>query len=357
MSSMHIPRLKLRRSERGMVSIMTVMVLMIVISLIVLGFAQMSRRNQRESLDRQLSTQAFYAAESGVNDVRQLIQNAVNAGTEVPDKAGCTDTGAGAFYASLNPDLDASKGVRYSCMLVDPSPTKLRYSNVGTTSLIVPMVSANGENFSQIRLDWQSKIAGSPVSGCPNSTDGVFSPTSTWSANCGYGVLRFDLVPTSGNQDAASLRDGAMTVFAVPYRTAGSNSVAYAASASNTNNVFGVACTTDGCNLSVTGLNQDSYHLRITSLYRDVAMQISATNGSGTALEIEGAQAVIDVTGKASDVLRRIQVNVPLRSTSQNQLSDFAIQSTDAICKRFAVMDGYYDNDVTGVTSTNRLCL
>jgi hypothetical protein len=75
---------------------------------------------------------------------------------------------------------------------------------------------------------------------------------------------------------------------------------------------------------------------------------------------MEGAQAVIDSTGKAQDVLRRIQVNVPLRATSQNELSDYAIQSTDAICKRFSVMNGgYYDNDVTGVTSTsgNRLCL
>jgi len=38
--------------QRGMVAIMITMILMIVISLIVLGFAQISRRNQRQSLDR-----------------------------------------------------------------------------------------------------------------------------------------------------------------------------------------------------------------------------------------------------------------------------------------------------------------
>jgi Tfp pilus assembly protein PilX len=59
--------------QAGMVSIMVTMILMVVLSLIVIGFAQIARRNSRQSLDRQLSTSAFYAAEAGVNDVRDLI--------------------------------------------------------------------------------------------------------------------------------------------------------------------------------------------------------------------------------------------------------------------------------------------
>jgi Tfp pilus assembly protein PilX len=364
MSTMYSSRPKLRASERGMVSIMTTMVLMIIISLIVLGFAQISRRNQRESLDRQLSTQAFYAAESGINDVRELIQAEVNSGSEIPEKTGCTDTGVGNFYGTLNPDIDAAKGVKYSCMLVDPSPTKLRYSNVGTTSVVVPMVNKDGGAFSQIRLDWQSKVAGSPTAGCPNTTNNIFSATGSWSATCGFGVLRFDLVPAAGNGlTAANLQDNTMTTFVVPMRSGSagaSSSVGFAGGSGNTNNRIGTICSATGCNFTVTGLTQNAYYMRITSLYRDVALQVSATNGGGAAIEMEGAQAVIDSTGKAQDVLRRIQVNVPLRATSQNELSDYAIQSTDAICKRFSVMNGgYYDNDVTGVISAsgNRLCL
>ncbi len=347
---------KLRDSERGMISIMTVMVLMIVITLIVLGFAQVSRRNQRESLDRQLSTQAFYAAESGVNDARNLIANAVNAGTTVPDKTGCSDNGPGAFYAALTPVIDAAKNVKYSCLLVDTSPKELQYTDVGSTSTVVPMTSASGANFSKITLNWQSKlVGGTPTAGCPASTTGVFSKTSSWS--CGYGVLRFDLVPTSGGGlTSDNLRNTTMTTFAVPYAAGGATSVAYAASTANTNNVLGVKCTNSGCSLNITGLSQNSYYMRITSLYQDVALQVTATDASNSALELQGAQVVIDSTGKAQDVLRRIQVNVPLRATSKNELSDYAIQSTDAICKRFAVMNGYYDSQVTGVTSTNRLC-
>jgi len=343
---------------------MTTMVLMIVISLIVLGFAQISRRNQKESLDRQLSTQAFYAAETGVNDARELIQNALASGTapaDVADKTGCTDSGAGGFYGSLNPVIDAAANVKYSCLLVDPTPDVLRYSDVGTTSIIVPVSSASGEAFSRIKIDWQTKnMPTNPNNGCPVSLpasagNGVFTPTGV-SWTCGHAILRFDLVPTSGSLTVDGLRSNAMTTFGVPYRTGGTTSLPYAASTANVNNAIGTRCDVNGCSLTINSLSQNSYYLRIRALYRNVALQVEGANAGGSQLELKGAQAVIDSTGRAQDVLRRIQVNVPLGATSQNQLSDYAIQSTDAICKRFSVMNGFFDTAVNGVTSSNRLC-
>lgn len=343
----------LRDSQAGMVSIMTTMVLMIVISLTVLGFAQLSRRNQRETLDRQLSVQAFYAAESGVNDVRELIINQLAAGNTIPEKISCTDLGSGGFYGALNPTIDAAKNVRYTCLLVDPSPETLRYSDVGTTSVVVPVISS-GNPVSEIRLTWQPKVTGSnPLSGCPTTTTNIFTPVSGW--GCGYGVLRFDLVPATGTFTADSLRTSTMTLFGVPFSTGGVSSVPYTADTANDNR-RGITCTATECSLRITGLTQTHYYMRISSIYRDAALQVSAVDGGGTNVELQGAQAVVDSTGKAQDVLRRIQVHMPLRASSKNQLSDYAIQSTDAICKRFSIMEGFFANDVTGVTSSNRLC-
>lgn len=359
------PQSTVRSNQQGMVSIMTTMILMLVISLIVIGFAQLSRRNQRESLDRQLSSQAFYAAETGVNDARNTIQTALAGGQPIADKTGCTDTGAGGFYAGLNPTINATANIKYSCLLVDPSPTTLRYNDVGSTSLIIP-VNAKTGTISSIQLSWQSKVSTTPTSGCPNSLpsgsgNGRFVPTPSWT--CGYGVLRFDLVPTStvGSFNVTNLRDTTMTTFAVPFPTpAGSTSIPYRPSTTNDNNAEGVRCNNTSCTLTITGLTENSYHLRVTSLYQSSSLLVTATNGAGTALELQGAQAVIDSTGKAGDVLRRIQVNVPLRSTSENQLSDYAIQSTDSICKRFSIMNGYFDNDSSlgsmSTNSGNRLC-
>jgi len=355
MSEINATFQKIRRSQAGTVSIMTTMVLMIVISLIVLGFAQISRRNQKQSLDRQLSTQAFYAAESGVNDVHELIKNAVAAGTAIPDKTSCSDLGTGGFYGSLNPDIDVAKNIKYTCVIVDPSPTQLRYSDVGTTSTIIPMNSATGAAFSKINITLQSKlVGGSPISGCPSSTASAFKTSGSW--GCGYGVLRFDLVPTSGGSlNSDSLRTSAMTTFAVPFAAGGLASIPYVGGVTNANNLMGMRCNNTNCTLSITGLSQNSYYMRVTSLYRDMAMQVTADSAGGP-IQIAGAQAVVDSTGRAQDVLRRIQVNIPLRNTSRNELSDYAIQSTDAICKRYAVMQGFFDTSVTGVTSANPLC-
>lgn len=345
----------LLRSEQGMVAIVTTMVLMVVISLIVLGFATISRRNQRESLDRQLSTQAFYAAESGVNDARKIIQAALNAGQPVRDKTDCTGTGTAGFYSGLDPVIDAAHNVSYSCLTVDPAPKKLRYSDIGTTSTIVPLVSFDGTAISNLKLDWQSKAtSGNPTTGCPTTVVNIFTPAASWS--CGYGVLRFDLVPTAGALNIDTLNANTMTTFAVPFSSGGTNTIGYAAAPGNTNNRVGVSCTSSGCSVTVTGLTQNSYHLRVSSVYKDAALQITATSATGNQLRIAGSQAVIDSTGKAEDVLRRIQVNLPYRETSENQLSDYAIEMQGSLCKRYTVMNGFLSIDGSGISSSNPLC-
>ena len=63
-----------RSDESGMASIIVTLIMSVVITLIVLGFAQVSTREQSNALQNQLSTTAYYAAESGINDVVNIIQ-------------------------------------------------------------------------------------------------------------------------------------------------------------------------------------------------------------------------------------------------------------------------------------------
>jgi Tfp pilus assembly protein PilX len=350
-----LPAGRARLRQAGMVSIMVTLVLMIVISLLVLGFAQISRRNARQALDQQLSTQAFYAAESGVNDAANLIRQAIQNGETIPAKDTCgTAGGAGAsFYGSLNPELDADADVAYTCLLVDPAPTTLRFSDVGTTSIVVPLTAASG-NLNTVTLTWQTKDeTNTPLDNCPTSTANAFPQVGNW--ECGYGVLRYDLVPTGGSFDAVSLQNRTMTSFLVPLATGGASNIPFAASDANTNTRPGVDCSNANCRMTITGLSGSQYYMRISSQYKNVSLQINATNGDGP-VGLVGAQAVVDATGKAQDVLRRIQAHVPLTASSENLLSDYAIQSTDPLCKRFAVMSGYFENHVDDVAGGNPLC-
>jgi hypothetical protein len=112
-----------------------------------------------------------------------------------------------------------------------------------------------------------------------------------------------------------------------------------------------------GCTETISNLNSSQYYLRVSSLYKDVSLEITATDASSVPINLQGAQAVVDATGKAQDVLRRIQVRVPLTVSSTNLLSDYGVESKDAICKRFAIMTNYFNNDadnaVPGVDSSN----
>ena len=54
-------------NQKGMSSILFAMVFIIILSLIGVGFATLVRKDQRETLDKTLSFQAQYAAETAIN--------------------------------------------------------------------------------------------------------------------------------------------------------------------------------------------------------------------------------------------------------------------------------------------------
>jgi hypothetical protein len=265
-------------------------------------------------------------------------------------RANCTSGGFNNVYLPLNTNGSlgtAQENIGYTCVLVNPTPPTLQ-TDIGTTSKIIPISAAS--NIKAINLMWSTKKAtGTPVNSCPTS---VKLPTVAAWGNCGVGVLRVDLVPTdnSAPTNAATLAKETMTFFVVPMAPGSGgaiNTIVYPganASTANLDNIVGVDCknASPNCTIKVntSGVSHQAYDLRVSSEYEDSTLQITANGAAGT-LPLSGAQVIIDSTGKAQDVVRRIQVYVPIGVTS-NQLSDYAIESTDSVCKRFAVMSNYY---------------
>ncbi len=87
------------------------------------------------------------------------------------------------------------------------------------------------------------------------------------------------------------------------------------------------------CSAKITGLSSSSYHMRIRSLYEASTISIEGTNNVGTEVSFTGAQSLIDSTGKASDVLRRVQVRT-CSSRFCGDFPDYTLQTSD-ICKRY----------------------
>jgi Tfp pilus assembly protein PilV len=346
--------------QRGMAAIIVTMVTMVVISLIVLGFATISRREQGQTLDQQLSTQAFYAAESGVEDAQHVIEAAMKAGKAIPGKTDCDTNTDGAGYTPNYPVgagtvLDSGHNVSYSCLLVDPSPTSLKFDGVGTDNVVIPV--AADDVIDKFVITWKPTNApsGNPSS-CPGSTTNVFSLQSKWT--CGYGMMRMDLVPTEGALSRAGLGSSTLTSFFVPTRNAASGNLSYSGN-TNKPNVTATNCTLGSysqCTATITGLPAvKSFSLRLNSMYQPSNVTVVAYHGS-TQLGISGAQATVDVTGKANDVLRRIQVRVPVGV--QSTTASFALQTNGSLCKRFRATPNYLSipSDIVNPDTSNDMC-
>ncbi len=341
---------ELAPNQSGFVAIIVTLILMVVLSLIVLGFARNSRREQRQTLDRQLNSQAFYAAESGVNDAVARLR-ALPPSDPIFEKSYTECAGVNSFVAqfaapALNPNIDGTN-VQYSCLLVDPQPTRLEFGSIGEQPHIIPLNGVDRAtdafvDIDNITISWQAKDGNTNFS-CPGGgSAGQLVPSGNWT--CETGLLRIDLVPILATVNRDNLNQNQRTLFLYPqnvggppasYAIGGSTGVVALAKCSNTG--IPKYC---GVNIDVTALPASShYYLRLSSIYKSSAVTISVTGG-GIDLGLAGAQAVVDSTGKANDVLRRIQVHVSLNPLGKGPFPGAAIQSADSICKRLFVVPG-----------------
>lgn len=339
-----IQQSKLRNDQRGVGSLLFTMVMMIVISLVVLGFAQLARRGQRETLDNQLSSQAYYAAESGVNDAIYALGH--GATWQQTDASDCTS-----FYtrnaALITPSLKTSNGltVQYTCLKVDKSPSsELIYKNNDITQSsdeVIPITPTDADgnvltdpsSFTGVTVSWNSSASGD-VSNC--DTTNYLPPSTAAAYTCPYAMLRIDVLPVpTGSFSKTQVQTKTMSVLVKPESGADDDAatVTYSPTA---NRIVPATCTSTTCSVTIN-LSNKSYIMRIGSLYGKPGEVDITPNGDGTA-RLAGAQEVIDATGQAQDVLRRVQVRVPLGDTTVP--SSGAIESNQSVCKRFTVGDG-----------------
>lgn len=318
----------LKTNEQGIVSILVTMIIMIVLSLIVTGFAQLARREQREALDRQLNTQAFYAAESGINDARRAIKE----DSYAADK---TDCGPISSVPSLKNNVISSDGlIQYSCLLIKQTLPFTQHVITPDNSRTIPMNAVSGGapvTVTGLEINWTAQGGGVIL---PGRSVGEFPALGDWGSDK-VGVLRVDIIPLAGSIDPNNMAGNMVTFFAYPSNTGGS------ATPANNGGVVAANCASE-CNLKVTGLAAaSSYYVRLRAIYNPLDVKMCMQQCGGTTL-VQGSQAEIDSTGKANDVLKRIKVRVDDVSdvADMDNFPDFALESKDAICKVLEVWPG-----------------
>mgnify|MGYP003418348869 CR=1 FL=1 len=345
--------IKAQDDQRGFASILIAMVLVLVLSLITVGFAQLMQREQREALDKQLSSQAYYAAESGVNDASKALNAGfANAKTNCEPLTGAAASLTGAQYISETPadtsNIATATGSSYTCLLIDPAPLYLEYGSIDTSqskAIIVREVNPSDTTqpaiISRIDISWQAKDSAQSNFGTgAAATTHRFKKATDWNF---APVLRAGLTPLSStNINRDYFTKNTLAAFLYPNEasagTTGSlsypsyideNSGAIADGQCNSAN------TPKSCTVKITDLGQANYLLDLRSIYSASQVRITAYDSSGNRLRIKNAQTVVDSTGKAQDVLRRIQVRIPSRN--QYPHPDYSLQTTGNICKQLMV--------------------
>lgn len=366
----------MKKQQQGFVSIIMALVIMAIVSLIALGFAYLARQNQEETQNRQLSTQAFYAAESGVNDAVAYVQRSLKTGPAFappPNITNCSDTINIAPTSSVGSN---NPNVKYTCVLLDSKPTSLEYTVTKDTSRIVRVQADGSSNLNTITIGWEN-TSRSPVFATNTQNQLPEGSTGTGgnnlSAATSTGILRATVIPLRGTITRSDLITRSQTLFLYPLgsSTVTPTSQPYLGSTSYSDpnqgtfvpghcNASAAQTNPKFCNITITGLSSlgtNTIYLRLRSIYQDSNVTISATNTSNNQVSLVNEQAKIDATGKANNVLRRIQVRVPLRVTST--YPEFAIETVDSLCKRLVLWPngGRVDSPVSGGGGTPAACV
>jgi type II secretory pathway pseudopilin PulG len=357
-----------RTDERGMVAIIVTLVMMLVITLIVLGFAQVTRRNQREALDSQLALQAYYAAETGVND----IANGLVTGSP-PNRIDCSTFAYNGQTLPRtlkpNPSDVLHPEVANTCLLIDAEPTKLIADDSpdSTGSVMWNVKTLAGINLASLDLSWEKDPGGSGSCSLPYTS---YPPAGPGEWDCDHALLRMDIVRTSDvnahlnaatDPDAArKLAAATATVYLHPSDTATPVSID-----NFTSNVTGYqgGCKvnasppagTPSCSAHITfstGNSQSNdYYVRLTTLYADAKkVVLSGTDISGGVPRFKDGQIVVDSTGRAQDQVKRISVRIPLsKASSDNPV--FGLQGAGGVCKDILITGGvsYKNNACTAL--------
>ena len=338
---------RIKTNEQGFASLVIAMVLILILSLLTVGFAQFIRREQNNALNKQLSTQAFYAAESAVHDV---VKNLAAITTANGDCQHYFTSNGG----PLDPQVDLLHTVSYTCVLVDKSPGSISQENVGggdngdAWTIQAKTSAASSGGFS---IEWTSNSSPARL-GAPADTTSKFQPYGTWATNGYMGVLRFSVTPL-GAFNRTALTSGTRTYYLYPTNQPSVSGVDYALSGNGSVNP--ASCQNGKCSITISGLGGTSFLFHVVSIYDASNVSISAPSG----IDFQDTQVDIDATGKAQDVLRRIKVVYPLGSNTP--LPSNALEAQD-ICKRIVASptagSTYYAslNDATASASTTGIC-
>lgn len=379
---MNIKRVK----QQGAVSLFVVIFATLLITIVTVSFIQLMLRDQQQSTSSDLAQSAYDSAQAGVEDAKRLLildqscRNGTAASTincaaiasaltPAPgdSQTSCDTLAVAGIVGETNGEtiIQQSSGdsasqlnQAYTCVKVGVNTDDYKGNADVNQSDIVPLRGVG--TFTSIEISWFSREDVSsegeddiefPTTG----SDSSLPPEgSEWPDN-NPPLLRTQLMQMGGSFKLTDFDDSqpdnksnANTLFLYPSATGlTTKDFALDARRSPSNSQQKVQCNDsflDGeyaCTVTITlpnpidgnTANRNAY-LRLTSLYNGAHYSIKLKNGNET-VRFNGVQPLVDSTGRANDVFRRVEARVEL-------IGDFtypeaALDMQGNLCKNFAI--------------------
>lgn len=365
------------RRESGAVAIFTVIFFLLLVSVITIGFVRIMLQEQSQAIDNDLSQSAYNSAQAGVEDAKRVVQwynancpgNTACAAVEnsstcdgIYGNEGLTNavTGFNVLSGSergVRVSSDAGFNQAYTCLIIRLNTPNLPGTLTRGKSDIVPL-RATGP-FNMVKLRWYSTrdSGGSNANVTPAPATPPLPEESGW-ASGRPPMMRVQWIQhPSGNfalQDVTS-----KTLFLYPSLNAAvAPTTVFSFDAAGENTPYGpisTSCSTtqrssiyyceadlyvDPPRTAYGGIN----YLRLTSIYGDTDYQLELLN-NGSPVNFAGVQPIVDVTGRANDVYRRLQVGI---RADVGEYPENVVESAQQICKNFYVTNS--EADFNGLT-------
>jgi hypothetical protein len=374
------------KRESGAVSIFVVIFAALLLSVLTVGFVRLMIADQQRATNNDLSQSAYDSAMTGVEDVKRAIinyQNVCRTGTV----AACSDLRARITKqdvcnavvreeniitdSATSPDDevliqqssgDAALGQAYTCVTLGLDTPDYIGEVAQNESKLIPL---NGVTpFTSITVEWftSKDAAGATAINVPAEKGGIAQPMldqGSWPSDRPP-VLRTGLMQVGSSFTLADFdamkgdASNANTLFLYPTQSGNKNSSfkdrdPRASLDAKAPAIASSAPLQTNCSTSVTG-DEGSYacsitldvpapidggtrtaYLRLTSLYNATHFRITL-NGT----DFRDVQALVDSTGRANNLFRRVQSRIDLLDTTF-QYPDAALDLGGNLCKDFAV--------------------
>ena len=376
--------------HRGAVSIFSVIFAALLLMVLTVGFITLMISAQRRALDNDLSQSAYDSALAGVEDAKRAVSSYLK-GNSVARSAFNDSEKRSDCYIIARSGINGENGKEtiisstsgsgkefnqaYTCVNIDMDSDDYLYTAVQNKSHIVPLIS--DAEIGSVTVEWFMRSdTGNPaaVATFDGSLGGVGFPVlSGWGGAAGGlttpPVMRAQLIspgepfiiedldgtsasstlflrPSSTGANEVIINEGSPARFSINRghdsgdtgSSSGTNPTRI--SCSSTFDLAGYSCRAilkleDGRKIASGAMH--SPILRLDTIYghAPVSVRVSMKAADGSAAKFKGVQPVVDSTGRANDLFRRVKVRLKLGDDIT--IPSYAVDLGGSFCKDFSV--------------------